>query len=272
MHPLLTGLVDDASTFPPGNLPVPAAVAAHREHRRAPYAGLVGRFVVASSRLDELIAALPTEAGEPLELTLVVDTGTDSVAAAAARAGEDPRLALKAVEVRLPDDDLADGARRVVDALPDLQAYVELPLAPGWLEALRVLAGSPYGAKLRCGGETPEAFPTDGGLAAFLTMCVAHEVPFKLTAGLHHAVRHGAGGFEHHGFLNALLATHAAIEGADAAAVERVLAEPRADALVQRVGSVTEPAVVRSFFVSFGSCSIADPVADLRALGLLAVD
>ncbi len=103
-------------------------------------------------------------------------------------------------------------------------------------------------------------------------MCVAHEVPFKLTAGLHHAVRHGAGGFEHHGFLNALLATHAAIEGADAAAVERVLAEPRADALVQRVGSVTEPAVVRSFFVSFGSCSIADPAADLRALGLLAVD
>lgn len=35
-------LVDDAAVFPPGDLPVPDAVAAHRVHRSAWYAGFVG--------------------------------------------------------------------------------------------------------------------------------------------------------------------------------------------------------------------------------------
>ena len=42
------------------------------------------------------------------------------------------------------------------------------------------------------------------------------ETPFKCTAGLHNAVRHRAAdtGFEHHGFLNVLLATRQAFDGA----------------------------------------------------------
>ncbi len=271
MHPLLTGLVDDAATFPPGNLPMPHAVAAHREHRRAPYAGLVGRFVVAASRLDELAAVLSPR--EPLEVNLVVDTDIGTASAAIDRVADDPRLDLKAIEVPLPDGDLADTARRAVDVLPDVQAYVEVPLVPAWLDALRVVADSPYGVKLRTGGDTATAFPTEVELAAFIVRCVALEVPFKLTAGLHSAVRHRdpRTGFEHHGFVNALLATSAAIDGGGAGEVAAVLAQPDAGALVERVASLgpAAAAVTRSFFVAFGSCSIDEPVNDLRVLGLL---
>ena len=40
------GLVDDAAVFPPGNAALPDAVAAHREHRAAWYADLVGPLLV----------------------------------------------------------------------------------------------------------------------------------------------------------------------------------------------------------------------------------
>ena len=53
-------------------------------------------------------------------------------------------------------------------------------------------------------------------------------MPFKCTAGLHHAVRHRAAdtGFEHHGFLNVLLAVAAALTGEDAGEVAAELADP----------------------------------------------
>ena len=46
----LTGLVDDAAIFPPGNSPMPEAVAAHGAYRTAPYSALVGPFVVSDAR------------------------------------------------------------------------------------------------------------------------------------------------------------------------------------------------------------------------------
>jgi len=51
-------------------------------------------------------------------------------------------------------------------------------------------------------------------------------VPFKCTAGLHHAVHHTdpATGFVHHGFLNIVAATARAIVGGD---VEGALTEER---------------------------------------------
>lgn len=42
--PLFSGLCDDAAIFPPGDLPLPQAVPAHRLHRAAWYAELVGPF------------------------------------------------------------------------------------------------------------------------------------------------------------------------------------------------------------------------------------
>ncbi|GLZ09402.1 hypothetical protein Acsp03_68680 [Actinomadura sp. NBRC 104412] len=84
--------------------------------------------------------------------------------------------------------------------------------------------------------------------AAIAAVAEAH-VPFRATAGLHHAVRNtdARTGFEQHGFLNLLLAT--------AAEAVRGLGEDRA-------------AAVRRMVVSFGTCSITEPLAGLVDMGL----
>ena len=56
------GLVDDAAIFPPGDLPLGEAAAAHRAHRDTPYADLVGSFVVRDTDLPSLKAYIESNA------------------------------------------------------------------------------------------------------------------------------------------------------------------------------------------------------------------
>src|SRR5215475_114977 len=80
---LLHGLLDDASLFPPGNLPMPAAVAAHVNHEKEWFSALTGPFVCPDTKLPDLARTL-TAANTPwIDLSLVVTGGADGVAAAA---------------------------------------------------------------------------------------------------------------------------------------------------------------------------------------------
>ena len=66
--------------------------------------------------------------------------------------------------------------------------------------------------KFRTGGLEAAAFPPSEVLAGWIDAALDRETPFKCTAGLHRAVRHtGEDGFEHHGFLNVLVATGAGL-------------------------------------------------------------
>jgi hypothetical protein len=100
-----------------------------------------------------------------------------------------------------------------------------------------------------------------------------HRIGFKCTAGLHHAVRHTAQdtGFEHHGFLNVLLGTAAALSGADASDVTAVLADRDGVRLADQASRLDADAAaeVRGLFRSFGTCSTDEPVTDLVTLGLV---
>ena len=140
------------------------------------------------------------------------------------------RCTLVALEVALrEEDDLARNAQRVCSALDaiedsvaDVEVFVELPRTlgvpgPGWLGALDELAMRELTVKFRTGGATAEAFPSAAELAAAITAALDRELPFKCTAGLHHALRHTdpESGFEHHGFLNVLAATRASLDGGD---------------------------------------------------------
>ncbi len=59
-------------------------------------------------------------------------------------------------------------------------------------------------------------WPDERVLGGFLDAVVLHGLSFKLTGGLHHAVRGSHGGEPMHGLLNVLLATHEALHGAEA--------------------------------------------------------
>jgi hypothetical protein len=270
-----TALVDDAAIFPPGDAPLHEAAAAHTGRRSDPWADLVGSFAVRDTDL-------PLLRGTPARLSVVVTGGAGQVSGPAAmcqRLGLD----LAGLEIALRDlDDLAGNARRVVAAVvaaqadgalaDDVPVYVELPQdepGAGWLRAADEVTSAGLRLKFRTGGLASDAFPDAPTLAAWIDAALDRETPFKCTAGLHHAVRHVADdGFDHHGFLNVLLATRRAFDGATAEEVVATL-DDRDPASVAAAAREADLAGARRWFTSFGSCSVTDPVDDLRALGLL---
>ena len=284
--PLLGSLVDDAAIFPPGNTPLPDAVAAHVRHRDAWYAPVVGPFLVSDVRLGELTRVLESYAdAAPLPCVVVVTGGAGSLDPVLQRAGGHPRLELRGVEIGLRDeDDLARNARRVMTVLgsslpEDVAVSVELPRPAGgsaWAAAADVVAEYGHRLKFRTGGDTATAHPDPVELAVAITAAIDREVAFKCTAGLHHAVRTTAPGtgFEEHGFLNVLLAARAVLDGAGEDDVVRVLAERDASSIAAACADMPDDvaARVRRWFVSFGSCSVDEPVTDLVELGLLTRD
>ena len=155
-----------------------------------------------------------------------------------------------------------------------MTAYVELPLDAVDQQACRVLAAGRCRLKLRTGGTTVAAFPTETDLARAIRQVTRQRLPFKLTAGLHRAVRHRdpATGFEHHGFLNVVLATAAALAGSPTSSIASILGirSPVIVAAAMRRLSPGTARSVRRQFESFGTCSIDEPLGDLVALGLLA--
>jgi len=267
---LFRALLDDAAVFPPGDEPMPSAVAGHLRRRTGPDAAFLGPFLCGSGRWDELLAALVP--GDVLDLALVVAGGAPAVPDAVARALAEPRVALAGVEVAV--DGSPASVERLLDALAVLPAgvvgSVEVPFGPGLPAAAARVAATRHRLKLRTGGLAAAAFPSEQVLAAALVACVRAGVPFKLTAGLHSALRHrdDATGFEHHGFLNVLVGVGCALEDAAPDGVAQVLAETDAAVLCAQARRL-DPSVVRASFTSFGTCSSEEPLADLRALGLL---
>src|SRR5689334_8000053 len=67
------GLVDDAAIFPPGDVLLAEAAAAHQARRSDPYADLVGTLVVKD--LD-----LPALKATPLALSVVITGGAGQIA------------------------------------------------------------------------------------------------------------------------------------------------------------------------------------------------
>lgn len=281
---LLHDLLDDASLFPPGNQPMPAAVAAHVRHESAWFADLTGPFVCPETKLAELGRAL-TAAGVPwIDLSLVVTGGAAAVGAATDAVSADARIRLRAIEVPAARD--TEPAQAVTDVAAALDAvplasaagYIEYPLTaiadPATAGPLLDLADQRgYRPKLRTGGVTSEAFPAEETLAGCLASVAGRRVPFKCTAGLHHAVRgtDDATGIEQHGFLNLMLAVKAAAGGATVTAIAAILAERDPGTVAAGVQDLDldEAAEIRWLFTSFGTCSTDEPIADLVSLGLL---
>lgn len=311
MRTLLAGLIDYAGLFPPASLGMGAACENFARESRGGMAWALGRFVCPASRLDELSRAaavmMPGTAGtsgyrehadvmEPWRISAIIDSPLEAslgaIAAFNERHGQEDqgRAVVDMVEVKVESAGQIDA---IIDALPeDLYPFFEFPHAEierGDARGLiAALAGEPVAAKIRTGGITPEAFPSPAAVARFIVACAAARVPFKATAGLHHAIRG-----EHpltyeprcprgvmHGFLNVFVAaTMARTHQLDADRTRAMLEESRAEAFhftsegVRWNGLFAETAQIakarESFCLSYGSCSFDEPIAELRALGLL---
>jgi hypothetical protein len=167
-------------------------------------------------------------------------------------------------------------AEAIAAAAPaEIQIYVELTAAQMAAGALDRIAGTGVRLKYRTGGIEEHLFPTPAQLAATLASAIGKKIPFKLTAGLHQAVRYTnpVTGFTHHGFLNIAVAAALAQQGADAGQLKKTLLETDSRALTARFQSLSPaariPADWRQEFISFGTCSVAEPAEILEELGLL---
>ncbi len=292
---LLDGLVDYAGLFPPASLSMTDAVRSFARYRGGEAGWMLGRFVCGVPHFDAFIAAaeplLPRDAGAlPWRISAVGTGDHVADAAAIARMNDCHRWSIDecsalvdAIETRVntPDD-----VQRVHEAFPvDVTVYAELPADADPVPFMQLLANCGRRAKVRMGGVTAEAFPTAEHVYAFIDAAVASHVPFKATAGLHHALRGSypltydaaAPSAPMFGFLNIVLA--AALRAAEGSR-EQVLqllqeSEPSSlafsDEAVAWRGHVmhrTHLSRVREeIAVAFGSCSFTEPVGDMRALG-----
>lgn len=257
--PLFRRLCDDAALFPPGNAALGSAVPQHLAYRDTEFAELVGPFVFPIPRLPEL-----TSVDAPLALSLTAPGGPDTVATGIENARAVHGVSVVAVEVAIPTGTDLD-ALRTVD--PGIDIYVEIPRDSRRASILDVVDERGYRAKFRTGGITADLYPDESELAAAIHEVTRREISFKATAGLHHAVRNTADatGFEQHGYLNVLLAAQAALSGARVREIETILAIRDPDVVAGHVATIdTERA-----FLSFGTCSIREPLDDLISLGLI---
>lgn len=270
---LLRDFCDDAAIFPPGNLPLAQAVPAHRDHLASGHAGLVGPFIVSAAVLGDLADLVSAE--ETFEVAVTV-ADVRQVADVLTRADAIAGLRVAALEVAVPADvEAADVVPTLTAAVAgrDLEVFVELPRDERRPAIVASLVGTPFLAKLRTGGVRADLYPDERELAEAVVTLVDAGVPFKATAGLHHALRNTDPNtqFEQHGFLNLLAAVDVAQNDGDLTDVEQALAERDGDVVAARVRDAAERAAqVRAAFRSFGTCSIVEPRDELADLGFAA--
>jgi hypothetical protein len=304
----LTGLIDDAGLFPPASLSMEDAVTAHGRSRSGQNGWMLARFICPASRLPELAKWLPGEdLARPWGVSVILDSaaGDHWLAGAASDLSEarsfveetDARARVELVEVRVPEAFDAIVLRQFLAALeeeglphpvtPFLEVASASPL-PTFLDVIAEVRaetrerGPSLGAKLRCGGASQDLFPTPLRVASFIDRCHRLGVPFKATAGLHHPFRHvdSATGFVRHGFVNLVgAAVLASAHDLDADVLEDIVADQDSASFSLTPGEFSwrelraneeEIREARSdLFTAYGSCSFAEPVEDLTALGIL---
>lgn len=291
---LLSEVIDYAGLFPPAKLDVPTSVEKYLGYKHGPQKWIVGRFVCSSGKLPELARELAEHPEEPFVPVTVIGQASqdrktwehalahDSEAMNKFMKEVENHAEIEAFEIRVPDHEHLQPYIKDLKGFANVDVFVELPWATQMDESLGLLAETQWlRAKARTGGLDASAFPSAEDVAGFIQQCSHLDLPFKLTAGLHHPLprKDEATGGEMHGFLNILVAL-ALVHGHELnrREIEQVLAETdpsafvfRDDGLLYRGQDVSLDDIdeVREVFVSYGSCSVDEPIEDLEKMGLL---
>lgn len=291
---LLYAIVDYAGLFPPASLDMADAIREYAQHRGGGDAWALGRFVLPAARLEEFEAAatdiLPREAASSWALSALLGSDLEEdlgrIERFNDRHGDARRGAVLVDTVELKTHTPRD-VMRASDLLDRrFDTYMEVPVHEDPAEMVAAIARTVAKAKIRTGGVTPDAFPTGAQLLRFIQRCIAHDVAFKATAGLHHPWRaeypltYGpdAPRGTMFGFLNVLLATASLLAGMREDLAQSILDERDGRAVMfdgegarwrgQRFDTdLLERA--RECMAAFGSCSFREPMDDLRGVNLL---
>ena len=289
---LLTGAIDYAGLFPPAGLPMSEAVINYATYRNSNYRWMLGRFVLPVVQLDEFIEnaddfisrdpasdwRLSVLASEDLEDTIrkISDFNVKY----------SPAVSVDSLEVKANSTSKIENTMRLVPH--GIDVFFELGMKDNFTDLVALVGEKEQRAKIRTGGVTPDAIPKTKLILRFVRACMAANVPFKATAGLHHPIRcfrpltyaNKSPKGTMHGFLNLFMMTGFAREGYRSSLLEDVMEDEFDEVFKfdpqsvkwrdEYVLNVHQLETLRQKGVqSFGSCSFDEPIADLQKLGIL---
>lgn len=261
--------IDDAAVFPPGLASLPDAVSKHLENQGLSAARFTGPLVLP---LKDVAEASRLADGAPFDVSVVAPPGrftdvtalldtmprTTRVAAVELKVDSDGEITL--------DEQLAAASAFAADR-DGLAVWIELPFTLVDSDRLGWIRDNGLGLKFRTGGVTRSLYPTPAELLAVLHTAVDAGLEFKLTAGLHRALRYSEPGdgevLDHFGFLN-IAAAVVALRAGEPDRAEVLLSSDDGPDLLRAVQADGD---WRSSFVSFGACSVLEPLTTLNELG-----
>ena len=297
LRQFLTGFIDYAGLFPPAELSMAEAVRSYAEYRKGPDHELLGRFVLPASRMEEFAgeAAEHLERGDrsvPWCLSILADvdaaTARRSMMEFTANHMSDSaqgHALCDAVEVKAEDE---IQIKSIASAFSSpIRLFFEIGSNGRLEQSLEVVARNGGAAKIRTGGTKPDAFPESEAVVHFISNCARLGIPFKATAGLHHAIcgtyplTYESDGASNpmFGYLNMLLASAFIRKGMTERDARYLLEEDSIEefnfhdvGVTWRGHSLNRDDLrgTRSqLMLSFGSCSFREPVDEARELGLI---
>jgi hypothetical protein len=282
----LENIIDYAGIFPPAALPTAEAFRNYQAFLKGKQGWIVGALAWSATEIPALID-LAKQA--EIEVAVIGRGSTDWATWQDARAQDAeamnalleacPGVEIAAYESRVtPISEIETAIRALKKMSEETSVVIELPWNEPIEDALAALAEAEWPvAKFRTGGQNKEAYPTPDQLANILHQCVNLDIRFKLTAGLHEPLAHleASNGAWSHGFLNVIAAVSLAFhEDATVRELTEVLSDgdPSHWSVHQdlhwRNHAFSQDKLddVRTFFGSFGSCSVDEPLAGMDRL------
>ena len=287
MRAAFAEIVDYAGLFPPATCSMAEAVQQYDVYRCSSERWMLGRFVVAAIRLQELAEAIEgggiaIDPADPWRLSVVMGALVPAELAriAAFQGAWDSRGVLAdSIEIKVAT---AGQALAVGEQVPrSFRRYFEVPSTGPYRELIGAIGTVSAFAKIRTGGTSADLFPAAADVTTFLMAAVKQGVAFKATAGLHHPIRGNypisyapdAERQTMHGFVNLLVATTELARGGEGETAQAILEEDDPHAFVRNADSIAWrderytaadlATAHQQFFLGFGSCSFREPYDEL---------
>ena len=258
---------DDAAVFPPGLAPLPDAVANHVRIREDEVATeFVGPLILPLKDIEEAIA-LAGEDGVDFSVIAPVSKLKDVQQLRIRMIEEFPQHIIAAAELKL-DQSLEEALEAIATFRhnnPEIPVFLELSAEELTADAYDALKEAGVGLKFRTGGIEQNLFPSPDELITVIAEAVDRDLPFKLTAGLHRAMRYTdeKTGFKHFGFANIAAAVAALRAGKTKDEAKALLENSDEQAVTSTLAGDSD---WRSSFKSFGTCSLTEPMETLESI------
>ena len=281
---LLSRLIDYAGLFPPAALPMETTVANYARYREGTDRWMLGRLIVPVARfagLERAPAGGTIGAGGawPISALPGADLRAELDSIDAFNERNRGRAIVDAIEAKVATSEGIVAASALIPH--DVETYFEIPVAANPDSLVEAISMTRRRAKIRTGGITQDAFPSASEIARFIARCNVRGVAFKATAGLHHPLRctrpltyePDSPTGTMHGFLNVFLAAALIHSGFPVALAEDLLGDGDPASFgagresISWHGHTLTTAEIdasrHSLAISFGSCSFAEPVAEI---------